>query len=341
MSDFSSEDKTLLKSILIKRASSQVLTDAERKFADKLFNQMMDSKKCVQKVVKVLTGEDIRKAKKEKIANDNPAAQPVDLTPTDGTKLPDADNKPKELYTEEHRLTDMLQVPVLPVTKSLRTGDPVVKLAPSNATLGRIGVVKSVASNTTATVQWFNGTCTLEPFSGLAYDSSRVNKGDWNSVQKSTSILKEQGNLDELIEWAAGKSHTEVVDHLADQEGVDDPDALANWLIHESDTTKSAAVGDLKKDGDIVNADRPIDSNTMASSMYDETTSPFESLANSLTRTVDLARYFKTCQALHADDPEVAEQYRVMLDDLRGVADALLTALAVELSEARDEYEAN
>jgi hypothetical protein len=57
--------------------------------------------------------------------------------------------------------------------------------------------------------------------------SSKVPK----KLPEAEEISKQKGNIENLIEWAAGKTHTEVAEHLRDKEGVDDPEALANWLI--------------------------------------------------------------------------------------------------------------
>ena len=114
-------NKALYQSILQKRKDSVQLNNEEEIYARKLFSDMMDSKKTVRKVFRVVTGEQLRKdAVLEKSKTDakatrddprytegkNPASIKGENTDpavnTLPTKIPDADEKPKTGGLYEH-----------------------------------------------------------------------------------------------------------------------------------------------------------------------------------------------------------------------------------------------
>ena len=141
-------NKTLLDSILRKRQDSEQLNNEEEAYARKLFGEMMGSKKQVRKVVRIVTGEQMRKEQTlQKSKTDaeatrkdprypqgkNPQSIKGDNTDPDvdslKTRIPDADEKPKSGGRYEHeRLMEMTQEPVAPRTEAVKfvSANPVI-----------------------------------------------------------------------------------------------------------------------------------------------------------------------------------------------------------------------
>jgi len=64
-------NKMLLQSILRKRQNSEQLNNEEEAYAKELFGVMMGSKKQVRKVVRIVTGEQLRKEQTSEIKKGN------------------------------------------------------------------------------------------------------------------------------------------------------------------------------------------------------------------------------------------------------------------------------
>ncbi len=127
-------NKTLLQTILTKRQNSEQLSNEEEAYAREIFSTMMGSKKQVRKVVRIVTGEQLRKEASNEIKKGKVDAEATRKDPryTEGKnpakiegensdpkiealkgKLPDADEKPKTGGRYEHeRLAEMTQEPI-------------------------------------------------------------------------------------------------------------------------------------------------------------------------------------------------------------------------------------
>jgi|GEM_PF-6834703 len=313
-------DERMTKTILSKRAQSIPLTTEEENYARKLFDQMMNSKKTVQKTLRVITGTDFRKgvdaeATREynfprqvglKPEDDDPMAHP-DESLKNGEKLPDVDNKLKTTTTEEQALSDKIQVGIKqPTNAPLRlpvTAEPAAKFVSADP----VNVGDLVSKN-------------------FAKTGQHILKGQVVSIDSSgRAMVKWQGGM-QTVEWAhlLVKAHTgpaESVKHedMTTEIPVKKAAGMANLTDEEDPEDK------VKKDGDIADAH------------YGPT--PFQDLVCSLERVVSLAGEMKAAAERNTADPEVSEYYHRIVDELRGIAEELLAALSMELSEAKTDSE--
>jgi hypothetical protein len=343
-------DNDKIKTILSKRAQSILLSTEEENYSRKLFDAMMDSKKTVQKTVRIVTGTELRKEKESDLKKQMQtptrveAVRPISdtkATPTHdndaqpdeslrgGEKLPDVDEKGKTVTTEEQALSDKIQIDVsnptnapqaLPVTTEpaakfvavdpVKIGDQVVKNFARTGQQIVKGVVLNVV-NDRAVVKWANGLQTHE----IAYllVKCHIEEARPLAVNQTTDIPVKKGS----------PSHTEVYEAVKDKPGVEDPHALANYIVHEQGGDEK-----VKKDGDILP--------TPAQSMPMMPT-PFQDLLSSLERVVGLAGDMKAMQARHSVDPEIADSYGQIVDSMRQIAETILSALSLELSEANEQ----
>ena len=315
-------DEEMTKRIITKRAASELLTTEEENYSRKLFDSMMSSKRSVQKTVRIVTGAELRKEHSSdlvkikaeeptraynyprqvglKPGNDNPNAQPDTSLRTGGQKLPDVDAKPKQLTTENQRLSDITQHPVDPVGNENQAvvpsvepaakfvsadpvviGDVVVKNFSRTGQLIFKGVVTNLDSSNRATVKWTNGMQTFEWGHLLVKD---------HKPAAPASEVKPKAEVDRTTDYPVAKTEK------------------------------------LQKDGDIV-ADIP-----SATPAY---CAPFQELVCSLERVVGMAAEMKGAQA-RIDDPEVVEYYGKLIGQLREMSETILSALSMELSEAQE-----
>ncbi len=367
-------DKELTQTILAKRAKSQVLTPDEEKYAHALFEKMISGKKFVRKTVTMITGTELRKGMfdakpirdisitpatgSKTTPQDNPTAQP-DASLRDGNKLPDLDNKPNKIQTENERIADILQTEVgVPDTQHetsnviqpepaakfvsadpVKPGDMVVK---NFAKVGQQivkGTVHSINTNGVALVKWANGLQTHEVASYLV--KMKLPEADPSVKDKDYTYeipVSESGSMSDVrpisgkgnVGWGdtQGKmskgaiSHTEAYERVKDQPGVEDPHALAQHIVEEAGGEKEK----VKKDGDIVGD----------STMPQISEPPFQGLVATLEQVLALARCVKSYQVSANDDEEVVQYYDTLLDALRGMAEKILAALQMELTEAQE-----
>ncbi|KKN19585.1 hypothetical protein LCGC14_0944420, partial [marine sediment metagenome] len=180
-------NEVLLKAILRKVHNSEPLNNEERNYQRKLFDDMMSSKKIVQKTVRILTGEEMRKEQSSELRKSKTDAEATRKDPryTEGknpskiegdkpspdilrakAKILDADLKPKEVKTEAERLSDKTQNPIMPRTEAVKfvslnpvkAGDIVIKNFASSGQMLIKGVVLNVDEvHGTATVKWAHG----------------------------------------------------------------------------------------------------------------------------------------------------------------------------------------
>jgi hypothetical protein len=358
-------DAALTKAVLTKRAQSIPLTDVEESYARKLFDYMMTSKKSVMKTVRVVTGADLRKeqgddlrkmkaeptreydfpAMGKQTPKEDPNAQP-DTSARGDEKLPDVDGKPKELTTEGQRLADALQHPVTetadekqrvnrPVSPEpqakfvsadpVKMGDVVTKNLARTGQMIVKGVVLTVDSSNRATVKWANGMQTYEWAHTLvkAHAAADAPKNadskldDMKEGEKSPPTMK--GDI----------THTEAYERVKDKPGVEDPHALAQHIVEQAGGEKSKK--SVQKNGDIA-PDAPT---ALEPPVY---CTPFQELVCSLERLVGLAAEMKAAQG-RIEDPEVIEYYDQLIEHLREMAETILAALSMELTEAQEAAE--
>jgi len=202
----SKDNEQLLRSILQKGRDSVPLNDEERIYQRKLFSDMMGSKKIVQKTVRILTGEQLRKERNTELKKAKTDAEPNRKDPryTEGknpskiegenpnptrhqadSKIMDADLKPKEIKSEQERLGDKTQNPILPRTEAakfvsldpVKAGDIVIKnIAKSGQLIVKGVVLKVDAKNQTAIVKWGHGRTMVE-FSHTLVKAKKVSEG--------------------------------------------------------------------------------------------------------------------------------------------------------------------
>ncbi len=312
-------NKALLRSILHKRQSSEPLNNEEESYAREIFNDMMDSKKSINKVVRILTGEQLRKQDKtgaEATRKDprypegkNPAkvegenTDPDVVTPP--SKLVDADNKPKANYSEQERLQDITQEITPPRTEAVKfvsldpakVGDVVVKNVAKEGQMILQGVVLKVDEvNQTAMVKWADKRTSVEFLHGLV------------KAKKS--------------EAAAAAEDVQVKDPKL-------------GVSESEEDAKNAPMTKFTKDGDIAEA-KNYGMNTPAGSP--PKTTPFEDLVSTLQHLIGLASELKEKQE-RTDDQEIKDYYDQLLGQLRGIAETILAGLDMELKEAQSEYD--
>lgn len=359
MRDLTAEEQTTYKQILAKRHASIPLTVKEENFARSLFFDMVTSKKSFQKTFRVITGEELRKSKIDapaareggtyprqggaKPTSDNPTAQP-DTSARDNEKLPDVDNKPKQVRTEEQKLSDILQVNVdkkqdgttepqakFVAADPVKIGDMVIKSFPN---LGiATGTVVALDKSDHAIVRWERG------FQSTEYAHALVKAGRLDEAMTAAKPGKDteypvtkQMSEDEIEEAK------ELAERMKDKPEIDNPHALSRWMVQqgkkfadiEADLAK--VVAEFEKDGDIVPEPERM-SDPYASTPMKMT--PFQCLVKTLESTLDLARTVKSHRDTAGQDAEVVEYYDGILDSLRGVAEDILAALSMELDEAR------
>ncbi len=311
-------NKLLLDSILRKRQNSEQLNNKEEAYARELFSSMMDSKKQVRKVVRIVTGEQLRKEQtlqKSKVGADatrkdprypegkNPVSIKGENTDPDieslKTKIPDVDEKPKtgpHPGLEQDRVSSMTQEAVPPrpeATAKFISLNPVHKGDIVSKNMAREGshVVKGVVLNIkdgVAFVKWANGRTMYEP----AHLLVKVKKSD---AAVAAHEVKEDAKL-----------------------GV--PEA-------EEDAKNTP----MTKNGDLAEAP-----SYMSSS--ESKTTPFQDLTGSLQDVVRLAGDLKG-KADNTSDEDVKNEYEKLIGQLRGIAETILASLSSELEEAEAENE--
>lgn len=299
-------NKALLRQILVKRKNSEPLTNEEERYSRQVFDELMDSKKGVQKMVRIVSGERMRKdntlskskvdvkptrsdprypsKNPQKITGDNPnpTAEASDR------KIPDADEKPKMGPVpgyEHERLSNYLQEDVKPRSEATKfvSADPVQA--------GDI-VVKN-----------------------LARAGTRVVKGVVLKVQKDLAFVK----------WGDGRTMTEPAHLLVKAKKADDP----KLGVPEAEEDKKNPP--MEKNGDIAAATNY--GAEVAPSSGQQTT-PFQDLTNSLQRVVDLAGDLKG-KAERTDDDDVKAYYDELIGRLRETAETILSGLDAEFMEAQ------
>jgi len=187
-------NKTLLATILRKRQNSEQLNNEEEAYARTLFSQMMDSKKQVRKVVRIVTGEQLRKEQSSELRKGkvdaeatrkdprypegkNPQSIKSENTDPDvnslKAKIPDVDEKPKtgpHPGLEQDRVSSMTQEAVPPRSEAVKftsadpvkAGDIVSKNMAKEGTHIVKGVVLKVKDGI-AFVKWGDGRTMYEP----------------------------------------------------------------------------------------------------------------------------------------------------------------------------------
>jgi len=309
MRELTVAEQAMLKTILAKRHASIPLEAREEQFARRLFDELMVSKKSVVKTLRIVTGEELRKAKLDVpptrpqthpdqvtgIESDKPAAEPEAAS----EKLPDVDNKPKTVKTQEQRLSDILQADVdkprpaatEPQAKFIaadpvKMGDVVVKNIARQGQVIVKGVVMSLDSQGHALVKWSTGQQTYE--------------------------------------WA----HTLVKAHPL-------PGATPGSKPGGKDDGEVPGKEHVQKDGDIVEPPQAEASASESPAIPSHT--PFQCLVDTLEAILSVARTVKQYREQTREDEEVAVYYDGMLDDLRGIAENILAALSMELAEAQEQ----
>lgn len=211
-------NKSLLQTILTKRQNSEPLNNEEEAYAREVFSDMMDSKKQVRKVVRIVTGEQLRKEsnlEKAKVDADatrkdprypqgkNPAKITQENTDPDidelkGGKIPDADLKPKMGPVpgyEQERLSNYLQEAIPPRSEAAKfvSADPVSTGDIVSKNMAREGqhIVKGIVlkvKDDVAFVKWADGRTMYEP----AHLLVKVKKAD---AAAAASEVKEDPKL--------------------------------------------------------------------------------------------------------------------------------------------------
>lgn len=339
----------LTKTILSKRAQSIPLTDKEELYARQLFNHLLVNKKSLRKVVRVITGNELRKGmldaaptrtdnnprEVDGITNDVPDAQP-DTSARGDAKLPDLDGRPNSVETEQERLSNILQTnvgvpsimddrqPVVtpePAAKfvsadPVKVGDTVVKNFAKDGQVIVKGIVTDINKNGMALVKWSTGTFTHEVATQLV-------KAKLPEADKS---VKDKDHTYEIPVAKGAITHEEAYERVKDQPGVEDPHAVAQHIVEQAGGEEK-----VKKDGDIVaHPPMPVESGS---------TTPFEGLVCSLQAVLDLGRRVKNLRETAGDDEEVCAYYDDLLHSIREMAEQILAALQMELSEAKSEVE--
>ena len=368
MRNLTAEEQITYKQILAKRHASIPLTVKEENFARSLFFDMVTSKKSFQKTFKVITGEELRKSKVDVAAartggehprqvsgveDDKPTAQP-DTSARGNEKLPDVDNKPKQIRTEEQKLSDMLQVNVdkkqdgttepqakFVAADPVKIGDTVIKSFP-NLGLAR-GMVVALDKSDHAIVRWERG------FQSTEFAHALVKAG---RLDEATAAAKPGKDKDYPVTKQMSEDEIEeakeLAERLKDKPDVEEPHALARWMVQQGkkyadiETDLAKVVADFKKDGDIVPEAMSASNASLQTAPSQPAPSyqtPFQCLVYTLESTLGLARTVKEYREQTAHDEEVAEYYDGILDNLRGIAEDILAALSMELDEAKDDAE--
>lgn len=346
-------NKTLLATILRKRQNSEPLNNEEEAYARKLFDSMMDSKKQVRKVVRIVTGEQLRKEQTlEKSKTDaeatrkdprypqgkNPQTIKAENTDPDvnslKTKIPDADEKPKtgpHPGLEQDRVSSMTQEAVPPRTEAVkfvsadpvRAGDIVSKNMAKEGTHIVKGVVLKVKDGV-AFVKWGDGRTMYEP----AHLLVKVKKSDAAAAASEVKADPKLGPSESEEEayntpMTKGKvTHTRAYRQVKDKPGVKDPHALAQHIVEQAGGEK------VQKDGGL--AEAPDYSTSRPK------TTPFQDLTTSLQDVVRLAGDLKG-KAENTSDEDVKNEYEKLIGQLRGIAETILAGLSSELEEAEAE----
>ena len=310
-------NKTLLNTILRKRRDSEPLNNEEEAYARKLFGEMMGSKKQVRKVVRIVTGEQLRKEQTlQKSKTDaeatrkdprypqgkNPQTIKGENTDPDvnrlKTKIPDADNAPKtgpHPGLEGDRLGSMTQEAVPPRSEAVKfvSADP-----------AKVGDIVS---------------------KNMAKEGTHIVKGIVLNIKDGVAFVK----------WANGRTMYEHAHLLVKVKKSEDAAAASEVKtdpkLGPSDAEEEAKNPPMKKDGDIAAA------KDYSSPGRPETT-PFEGLTSSLQDVVRLASQVKDKQE-ETDDQDVKDEYDQIVGQLRGVAETILSGLSSELAEAEAEYD--
>ena len=311
-------NKALLETILRKRRDSEPLNNEEEAYSRKVFSDLMGSKKQVRKVVRIVTGEQLRKESKlEKSKTDAEATRkdprypegknPVSIKGenTDPTvdslksKIADVDEKPKtgpHPGLEQDRLSSMTQEAVPPrpeATSKFTSADPV-----------KAGDIVS---------------------KNMAREGQHIVKGVVLKVQNDVAFVK----------WADGRTMTEPA-HLLVKVKKSDAAAAASEVKEDpklgpSEAEEEAYNTPMTKNGDIASAKDYSTQGRMK-------TTPFEDLTSSLQRVISLASELKEKQE-NTDDQDIKDHYEGLISKLRECAETLLAGLSMELSEAQTEAE--
>lgn len=270
-------DKALFTRILEKRKNSEPLDDREEAYARKLFDAMMTSKPSLHKVVRVVSGEQLRKAKTDaeptkkdprytegknpsKIGNDNPNPKAEQLK----GKVADADEKPKAGPApgyEQDRLNDMLQEKVPPRSEAtskftavdpVNTGDLVVKNIAKSGTLLVQGRVLKVKDGV-AMVKWSDGRTMTEVAHLLVKakkkeDDPKLGVSESEEEAKNPPMSKGEMSPKELEEAKR------LAERMKGKKDIDNPHALARWMVQRK-FSKAAQIAVL---GSLAKADPPL-----------------------------------------------------------------------------------
>lgn len=313
-------NKALLQTILTKRQNSEQLNNEEEAYSRKIFSDLMGSKKQVRKVVRIVTGEQLRKETNAEIKKSKTDAEPTRKDPrypqgknpasikgenTDPdvnslkSKIPDVDEKPKtgpHPGLEQDRLSSATQEAVPPrpeATSKFTSADPV-----------KMGDIVS---------------------KNMAREGQHIVKG---------VVLKVKGDV-AFVKWADGRTMTEP----------------AYLLVKVKKSEAAAAASEVKEDPKLGPSDEeeeaynvPITKNGDIASAKDYSTpgrvqtTPFEDLTSSLQRVISVASDLKDKQE-NTNDADIKAKYDELIGKLREIAETILAALSMELSEAEAEAE--
>lgn len=311
------EDKELTKTIITKRAKSLPLTDKEEAYSRQMFDHLMSSKRAMRKTVQMVTGSEIRKSsvdvkplRNEPITRqaDEPTGNVDNPTPVASEeKLADADNKPKQVLTENERLSNIIQTEVgVPSTE--KPNAPTINPAP--LPVAKVGDTVEKTFGKTL----FKGTVQVINKNGVA-----------------------------VVKWADGRQTWEEVSKLTKATNVPEKGKKLNVPDVTYDVP-SEKVTKAEEDESVVSAEEPAPTPAPVAEAPEETEpttghTPFEGMVEVLERVLDLARYIKECQADAGDDEEIVDYYETLNESLRETAESVLGALTIELKDTQEEPE--
>lgn len=366
-------NKELLKTILRKRQNSEQLNNEEEAYSRQIFSDLMGSKKQVRKVVRIVTGEQLRKESKlEKSKTDaeatrkdprypegkNPVSIKGENTDPDvdslKIKIPDADIKPKtgpHPGLEQDRVSSMTQEAVPPRSEAtskftsadpVKAGDIVSKNMMREGTRVIKGVVLKVKDDV-AFVKWADGRTMTE----LTHLLVKVKKSE---AAAAASEVKEDPKLgpSEAEEEDYNPPMTkamsrgelaeskQLAERLKGKEDIDNPHALARWMVQRGKKFSKQAIAEgveALQKNGDIAAAKDYSTPGASSRMQ---TTPFEDLTSSLQRVVDLASLLKEKQE-NTDDQDIKNHYDELIGKLREIAEMILSGLSMELSEAEAE----
>lgn len=184
---------------------------------------------------------------------------------------------------------------------------------------------------------------TMQTYPGLepVVRTTDINDRGDAAVSTDTSVETGVNKADDSMSEDDKADRDAFAEGLKSVAGVDEPFALATWMVQQGykpkSTAKAAPTVDIKKDGDIVPEanNHDVYADEVTTPAYPQETTPFQHLLGTLQQMVSMASYMKQCAA-DTTDPDVSALYDGIVDKMRDICESLLAGLTEELQEAQD-----